>query len=156
MTSLSRQKTNRPLLAWLAVAIWIGVIFLFSHQAYSGAITEEYLHDANIPIRKLAHITEFAILFLLSRFAISQSSFSSTWGNTRLSVAAYVFTLANALFDEWHQSLVPGRSATLSDAAVDMLGAMIAWAAVYFLVRNRKLVNFLLLLFSSSPYSPFG
>ena len=138
MTSVSRSSVNRPLFAWLAVAVWILVIFLFSHQAYSGAITEEYLHDANIPIRKLAHITEFAVLFLLARNAMSQTGFSSGWGNTRLCITAYLFTLANALFDEWHQSLVPGRSATLSDAAVDMCGAMLAWLVVYVLAKFRK------------------
>ncbi len=138
MTSLPKQTNAKAKLAWSAVAVWILVIFLFSHQAYSGAITESYLHDANIPVRKLAHITEFAILFLLSRYAISKSTFSSLWSNTRLSAVAYVFTLANALFDEWHQSFVPGRSATLSDTAVDMFGAMLAWVACYLLVKFRK------------------
>jgi|JYMV01.1.fsa_nt_gi VanZ family protein len=138
MTSLPIESLRKPHVAWLSVAVWIAVIFLFSHQAYSGAFTESYLHDANIPIRKLAHITEFGILFLLSRFAISQSRFSSGWGNTRLCVAAYVFTLANALFDEWHQSFVPGRSATLSDATVDMCGAMLAWIAVFLILKLKR------------------
>lgn len=138
MTSLPGQISQKPLFAWSAVVVWIAVIFLFSHQAYSGAITETYLHDANIPIRKLAHITEFAILFLLTRHAMSQSNFSTGWGNTRLSVAAYLLTLANALFDEWHQSLVPGRSSTLSDATVDMCGAMLAWLAIYVLSKIKK------------------
>ncbi len=138
MTALPRSISHRPFFAWLAVSVWIAVIFLFSHQAYSGAITETYLHDANIPIRKLAHVTEFAVLFLLTRHAHSQSTFSSGWGNTRLSVAAYLFTLANALFDEWHQSLVPGRSSTLSDATVDMCGAMLAWLAICVLSKIKK------------------
>lgn len=138
MTALPTTSLRKPVIAWAAVAVWIIVIFLFSHQANSGAITETYLHDANVPIRKLAHLTEYAVLFCLSRFALSQSAFSSTWGNTRLSIGAYVFTLANALFDEWHQSFVPGRSATLSDATVDMCGAMLAWVAIYILLKAKS------------------
>ena len=138
MTSLPKDSSYKPLLAWSAVAVWVMVIFLFSNQAHSGAVTEAYLGDANVPIRKLAHITEFAILFLLTRYAVSTCEFSNGWENTRLSLSAYMFTLGNAFFDEWHQSMVPGRSSTLSDATVDMCGAMIAWVVIYCLVRFKK------------------
>lgn len=138
MTTSDSRAVNKALVAWLAVAGWMAIIFLFSHQAYSGAVTEAYLHDANIPVRKLAHITEFAVLFLLLRHALSQSRFASEWSGRRLSVAAYLFALANALFDEWHQSLVPGRSSTLSDCVVDMSGAMLAWLAIYAIIKFKK------------------
>lgn len=138
MISVSKDAWKRTYIAWIAVCVWIAVIFLFSNQPHSGAVTEAYLGDANVPVRKLAHMTEYAILFLLTRYAVSVSEFSSGWGLTRLSVASYMFSLGNALFDEWHQSLVPGRSATLSDAAVDMCGAMLAWVVIYFLSRRKK------------------
>lgn len=138
MISLPRDSFNRALLTWTVVCAWIIVIFLFSNQPHSGAVTEAYLGDMNVPIRKLAHISEFAILFLLTRLAVHSSEFSTGWDGTRLSVAAYMFTLANALFDEWHQSLVPGRSATLSDATVDMCGAMIAWLCIYLYLRCKR------------------
>ncbi len=138
MTSFSKDSTTKAYLAWLAVAVWIIVIFLFSNQAHSGAITEAYLGDANVPVRKCAHMIEFAILFLLTRFAVCASEFSTGWDSTRLSMAAYMFTLGNALFDEWHQSLVPGRSSTLSDATVDMVGAMIAWVVILILTRRKQ------------------
>lgn len=138
MTSLSKSSIYKPLLAWIAVAVWVVIIFLFSNQAHSGAVTEAYLGDANVPVRKFAHMFEYAVLFLLTRYAVSKSEFSTGWESTRLSLSAYMFCLGNAFFDEWHQSMVPGRSATLSDATVDMCGAMIAWVAVYFLVRNKN------------------
>ncbi|MCC6978035.1 MAG: VanZ family protein [Candidatus Melainabacteria bacterium] len=138
MISVSKDSWKKTYLAWIAVCAWIVIIFLFSNQPHSGAVTEAYLGEANVPIRKLAHMSEFAILFLLTRYAVSVSEFSCGWGRTRLSVASYMFCLGNALFDEWHQSLVPGRSATLSDAAVDMCGAMLAWVVVYFLAKTKK------------------
>jgi len=138
MISMPDQSWKKTYIAWAVVCIWIGIIFLFSNQPHSGAVTEAYLGDANVPVRKLAHMTEFAILFILTRIAVSKSEFSSGWGSTRLSVASYMFSLGNALFDEWHQSLVPGRSATLSDVTVDMCGAMIAWVVVYFFSIRTK------------------
>ena len=138
MISVSKDSWKKTYVAWIAVCLWIVVIFLFSNQPHSGAVTEAYLGDANVPVRKLAHLTEYAVLFVLSRFAVSTSDFSLGWGSTRLGVAAYMFCLGNALFDEWHQSLVPGRSSTLSDATVDMCGAMVAWVVVYFLSRRKK------------------
>ncbi len=138
MTSLPNDTSYKPFLAWGAVGMWVLVIFLFSNQAHSGAVTEAYLGDANVPVRKFAHMFEYAVLFVLTRYAVSKSAFASGWGNVRLSLFAYLFCLGNAFFDEWHQSFVPGRSATLSDATVDMCGAMIAWVAVYLLVRIKK------------------
>lgn len=138
MISVSGDSWKKTYVAWIAVCLWIIVIFLFSNQPHSGAVTEAYLGDANVPVRKIAHISEYAILFVLSRFAVTASEFSKGWRRTRLSVASYMFCLGNALFDEWHQSLVPGRSATLSDVTVDMFGAMLAWVVIYFLSRRKK------------------
>lgn len=138
MISVSKDSWKKTYIAWIVVCLWIIVIFLFSNQPHSGAVTEAYLGDANVPVRKIAHLSEYAILFVLSRFAVSASEFSKGWGSTRLSVASYMFCLGNALFDEWHQSLVPGRSATLSDVTVDMCGAMLAWVVIYFLSRRKK------------------
>jgi VanZ family protein len=125
-------------LSWLAVAVWFAVIFAFSHQAHSGAVTEEYLHDYNVPVRKLAHVTEFAIMFTLIRLAVSVDAVKRHWSSNRLNMIAYFLTLACACFDEWHQSMVPGRSATLSDTVVDSFGAMIAWIIFYLIQLKRK------------------
>lgn len=47
------------------------VIFAFSHQPYSGKVTEKYFGGANVPIRKMGHVTEFMVLFLLVRWALT-------------------------------------------------------------------------------------
>jgi VanZ family protein len=108
---------------WLPVLVWMLVIFLFSSQAHSGAITATYFGSWNVPVRKFAHLAEYFVLAILARraFAHSGGIFASK---------AQVFTLllcaVNAILDEWHQSFVPGRSACLADAMVDILGAVLA------------------------------
>jgi VanZ family protein len=109
--------------AWMPVLAWMVVIFLFSNQAHSGDITREYLGDFNVPIRKLAHALEYGILCLLARRAFGQS------GNIferHPNLFALALSALYALSDEYHQSFVPGRSATITDAGVDTIGAISA------------------------------
>jgi len=141
---------QKPLVRWLAVIVWMVVIFAFSHQAYSGRITEEYLHDANVPIRKAGHIGEFAILYLLVWWALTKprgendtesadtiSGAPPAVKNILVSPAAIAFVIAVAYAgtDEWHQSYVPGRSASVSDVAVDACG--VALGAIALLAARR-------------------
>jgi VanZ family protein len=55
-------------------------------------------------------------------------------------VLAFVAALAYAVFDEWHQSLVAGRNASLSDVIVDVIGAalMLLAMACWTLLRARR------------------
>jgi hypothetical protein len=53
-----------------------------------------------------------------------------TWRAQALGACA--ITSAYGVFDEWHQSFVPGRYASLSDVAFDMTGALIGvWLAAW-------------------------
>lgn len=110
-------------LRWLLVLAWMGVIFAFSAQPHSGEVTRQYFGDFNVPIRKAAHMTEYAILFWLTRWA--------TFGTTmRLALRAwlpFILTVGYACTDEYHQNFVPGRSATAGDVLVDSLGAACGW-----------------------------
>jgi VanZ family protein len=118
-------KIGFPVLvqAWLPVLIWLTVIFLFSSQPYSGAVTERFFGTYNVPVRKLSHATEYAILFFFSRRAFA---LSGQWWHGKASLLALILACFYALSDEWHQSFVPGRSASLSDAAIDAIGAVCA------------------------------
>jgi VanZ family protein len=113
---------------WACVIAWMAVIFYFSAQPHSGELTKHYLGGFNVPIRKAAHMTEYAMLFLLSRWA--------TFGTTSdTSVQAWLpalLSVAYACTDEFHQSFVPGRSAQFSDVLVDSSGIFIAWLLTKF------------------------
>jgi VanZ family protein len=123
------------------------VIFAFSHQPYSGRETEKYLGGANVPVRKLGHITEFMVLFLLVRWALQRQGEpkNDSSGESAVlrfvkspSVLAFVFAISYAATDEWHQSFVPGRSSNWNDVAVDACGVSAGAVALAIAGKARK------------------
>jgi VanZ family protein len=109
--------------------IWMGVIFAFSQQPYSGRVTEAVFHDVNVPVRKLAHMSEYCILFVLYLATIKEIAGP---GAKKVSLfLALVLALLYAVTDEWHQAYVPGRSASFFDVLVDSCGALIGLGFVW-------------------------
>lgn len=129
------------------------VIFAFSHQAYSGRVTEKYLGEANIPVRKAGHISEFMVLFWLVRWALlkderekqigtgvvrdTDSSESVNGTETRVIVLAFLISIAYAASDEWHQGFVPGRSSSLADVAWDTSGILFGASVILAVLKFR-------------------
>lgn len=126
---------NNRLLAWTLLVAWMCLIFAFSNQAHSGQITEEYLGGMNVPLRKMAHMFEYFMLFLLSQNAFRLSFFR---GRVITAACALVFSMLYAMTDEWHQMYVPGRSATAMDVLVDTTGALIALIGTRYLLVLRS------------------
>ena len=82
--------------------------------------------------RKLAHFTEYAILGFLAARAFRTSprpAISSRWFLISLTLV-----VTYALVDEYHQSFVPTRTASVWDSLIDMAGGLTA----LLLVRRRK------------------
>ena len=118
----------------------MGVIFAFSHQAHSSQATEVYFGGFNIFVRKMGHISEFAILYFLVRWALLTSSLKSReaekdssktkrWQNViedKTILGATLISVAYAISDEWHQSFVPGRSACVEDVMLDSSAVIVA------------------------------
>ena len=120
---------------WSLVFLWMTIIFLFSHQANSGSITEEYFGIMNVPVRKLGHIVEFMVLYLLVRWALDDIKSSTTTFNTS---AALTVAILYAVSDEWHQSFVGGRSASVRDVIIDSIGAI---SGVFVYIGLAKIKN---------------
>jgi len=78
-------------------------------------------------LRKLAHITIYAILWLTVARA-------TRW---RRPVLATVIALLYAAGDELHQSFVPGRHGTPVDVAIDAVGMGLAALACAHAARRR-------------------
>ncbi|MBZ5676607.1 MAG: VanZ family protein [Acidobacteriia bacterium] len=93
------------------------------------SVSSHTLWILNAVLRKLAHVTEYAIFgFLLSRSLGSPSRSRSQVYIAALCIAAaavYSFT------DEFHQSFVPGRGPSLIDCAIDVSGAVLAMILLY-------------------------
>jgi hypothetical protein len=78
-------------------------------------------------LRKLAHVTIFALLWLTLARAMG-------W---RHPIAAAVVAVIYAGSDEWHQSFVDGRHGTPVDVAIDAVGIGLAALACALTARRR-------------------
>ncbi len=84
-------------------------------------------------IRKLSHLTEYAVLgVLLWRAWLQRPVFRPAvawpWSAASIPLAICV---GYALLDEFHQSFVPSRSASLGDVLIDSGGAAIGLALLW-------------------------
>jgi Predicted integral membrane protein len=117
LSGSNTAEVVRPFLLWL-----------FPHASEA---TLNFIHG--ILIRKGAHFTEYAIFALLAARALRTSSrdfLRSHW----LSVAL-AFVVVYALGDEFHQSFVPSRTASIYDSMIDTCGGL---AALCLLVTLRR------------------
>ena len=105
-------RLPRALNLWLPVVVWAAVIFALS----SIPSLNSGLGSWDLVLRKLAHAAEYALLAALLLRALARP-----W-------LAFLFALAYAVSDEFHQHFVRGRSGTPRDVAVDAAGAMIGLA----------------------------
>jgi VanZ family protein len=145
---------DRPLRAhlwWLTTIAWAGTIFYLSTGTYGGSFTGwllrqtlVFLHISVAPatfhllhnfIRKLAHLTEYAIYASLLYGSLGGGR-DFAW-RARRAAWCVAITGIYSLTDEFHQWFVPERGGSLVDSAIDTAGATVA---VFFLfVRDRAL-----------------
>jgi VanZ family protein len=97
---------------WLPVVVWAGVIFALSSIPALGT----GLGGWDVLLRKLAHITEYAVLAFLLRRALS-----APW--------AFAAAVLYAISDEIHQSFVRGREGRLRDVLIDAVGIVLGLLA---------------------------
>ena len=97
---------------WLPVFLWASVIFALS-SIQQITVAEFFLWD--FAAKKVAHLTEYAVLYALFLRATEKN-----W------VLSFVLTMIYAATDEIHQSFVPGRNAAVYDLAFDFSGAAIS------------------------------
>jgi len=129
---------------WFPVILWVGFTFWMSTGGFAAAntagIIEQLLRyvvpgisDTHVvlvhgAIRKLAHLTEYFVLGLLLYRAFSSDS-------TELKAWRWVFysLLAVMLFaagDEFHQSFISSRTASVVDVGIDALGGFLATCTI--------------------------
>lgn len=144
----------RRLARWLPAAGWYAVIWALSaqtgaeSQSVSDGVLELVGYDIkNSPVtlsgllsflvRKGAHMAAFFVLTALLVLALwPLIKKPALRGGLALALCA-----ALAGLDEFHQTFVPGRSGTLRDVLVDLLGGvcfLLLWALVHFIRSRRK------------------
>ena len=142
-----RNELPKPLaMVWWAVTIaWAVLIFYLSTQGFGSNFTQgflawtlELLHLRVSPrsfnllhalLRKLAHLTEYAI-FALLLYGPPGEGPPRLW-RPRRAVFCIVGAALYSLTDEFHQLSVSGRHGSLLDCGLDTLGATLAMLLPY-------------------------
>lgn len=136
---------------WLPVFIWLGVIFAGSTDIFSTEQTSRYLVPflrwlepqislstiaaIHFTLRKLGHLTEYAILAaFLWRALCNVRNLRAKM--SMLFVRVWVACAIIAATDEFHQSFLASRTASLNDVLTDSLGAAIGLAICLAVARR--------------------
>jgi len=115
------NKPKQWLSTWGSVCAWCLFLFILSAQPDLGI-------PGNIPESdKVVHLLVYGVLGWLWGRAVKGSWPGASALITLLSVVAFSGLYGSS--DEWHQSYVPGRSADLLDAIVDVCGGTLGGAA---------------------------
>lgn len=85
-------------------------------------------------IRKIAHVTEYAVLCLL----VSRSVGVKVTASIRERLVPAGISSLYALSDEFHQSFVPSRGATYTDVMWDTLGAILGTTILQVIHWTRR------------------
>lgn len=91
------------------------------------------------PIRKCAHMTEYAIFAVLTFIALYYDDIRKRMTYILAVIIAFLF----ACTDEFHQLFVPGRSGQFTDVCIDTIGACIGMLIIFLIrkiiyCRNKK------------------
>ena len=137
---MGQQSVARFLSRYLPLVAWLVFISYASSDSFNAGntsriigplvlwlfpnTTPETLATIHIITRKAAHFTEYAILAFLAARAFRTSprpALANRWF-----IAALALVVAYALLDEYHQSFVPSRTASVYDSMVDIAGGLTA------------------------------
>jgi VanZ family protein len=138
----------------MPVIIWMTLIFIGSTDVLSAEHTSRFLvpflrwldpqiswatlNSIQIVIRKLGHLTEYAILATLIWRALRGAE---SWKRSTLMLfsTSLIGCAVFAASDEFHQSFVPSRSSSVNDVIIDICGAAIALAICVALASRNVL-----------------
>jgi len=134
------MKVSRFVKYWMPAILWMALIFIGSTDILSAEHTSRFLvpflrwldphiswaalNTIQIAIRKLGHLTEYAILAGLLWRALR----NGTGATMKMSILFGVVLIACGGFaasDEFHQSFVPSRTSSAHDVMIDLCGALI-------------------------------
>lgn len=143
----------KKIILLIITILWMIVIFIFSNQDasksadYSDSLikstivniyklfdnnpTEEKIEEIvetwDLPVRKLAHLTEYFILGVLMFLTLNSY-------NIKIIYIVILLCFLYAVSDEIHQLFVIGRDGNIIDVLIDTLGSTLG----VFLVKRKK------------------
>lgn len=127
---------------WVPALIWMGAIFVASTDLMSAEHTSRFIGPflrwlnpgvspatiatVQLAVRKVAHVTEYAVLAILLLQAWPRGVESRFF---RTGFAVFAVCTCYAALDEFHQSFVASRTASAFDVLIDTGGALLGLAA---------------------------
>ena len=156
-----KRAGNKSRYAWFAVLVfWMALIFHFSNQRaaesaeISGSFSyrivsgvrnvlsadweEETVEAAAVwlehPLRKAAHMTEYAVLAwiclgnCMQYLLLRKKRYVWAW----LAASCYAAT------DEFHQLFIEGRSGEIRDVAIDSMGALLGLLLLWKILNRQR------------------
>lgn len=136
----------------MPVIIWMTLIFIGSTDVLSAEHTSRFLvpflrwldpqiswamlYSIQTIVRKLGHVTEYAILAILLWRALAGANWKWSTLFTISLIACGVF----ATSDEFHQSFVPSRTPSAHDVMIDVAGALLG-LAICIALGSRKVLK---------------
>jgi VanZ family protein len=159
LAGVRESKDMKWLVRWWPAMVWACLIWTFSTGAFTTQHTSRYivpflrwlfphlvletLLAIHQTIRKCAHVFEYFVFSLLIlrglRAGIKERHLA--WA-----LAAIAIVAAYAALDEFHQSFVPGRGASVWDVLLDASGGaaaqLVAWLVMYWSdIRRQTRMN---------------
>ena len=136
---------------WLPVIFWACFIFWMSTETFSSehtfsvvkvtinflapGLSAERVDLIHAIIRELGHVIEYLILsFLLFR---AFRGHSRVWWSWRWFFFTLIVVLFWAAIDEYHQSFVPTRTASIMDVWIDTVGGILGQFVSFLWYRHR-------------------
>ena len=154
MAEFILQKTDwrGRIIRYAPLILWIGLIMFLSTGQASMSNTSRFIRPLleflfpNAPeeilivyhgyVRKLAHVTVYAILaFWAARafFSSSQNLLRRLWF-----AFAFVLVLLVASVDETNQSFLDSRTGSIYDVLLDVCGGLAMITVFYLVIKHRK------------------
>jgi len=146
---MPKQSLRRLLSRWLPLIAWMGFISFASSAEFSAANTSRIigplvlwlfpntspasLELIHLFVRKLAHLSEYALMGILAARAFRTSP--RTLFQRRWFLISVCLIVGYALLDEYHQSFVPSRTASIFDSLIDSVGGLVALFVIW--IRSR-------------------
>lgn len=154
------RKQIRMIISWIAVLIWMAVIFNLSAQpavessGLSNKVTKliietvtkvvaldiessttiDLVSKLDHIVRKVAHGVVYFILGVLVINALLQSRIKGLKG----AILSIGICVLYAISDEVHQMFVPGRGPQVKDVLIDSVGAVIGIGIYYIIIKTME------------------
>ncbi|SHO49589.1 VanZ family protein [Anaerocolumna xylanovorans] len=155
-------------LAWIPAILVMLMIFSFSSEngsessGLSGSLTksvvesvinmadlkvtvaqeEHIIESIHTPVRKLGHLSEYALLGITIALALTLSHYLK---GKKLYLISLCLCILYASSDEIHQLFIPGRSGMVTDVGIDTIGALAGiciFTCICRIIRNKQNENF--------------